>query len=142
MSLLSGHIKVWIEYDGEGRKLQVSITPYAANNDYPKPANPLLALDLDLSEVVNEYMYVGFSAATRSGTVQHKIWSWTFESAAGGGGSGSGGFGYGDLAPSPAPSIPSLPTNGASRSTIVPCKLFTTCAFLMMSFVAILLLSS
>lgn len=122
----------------------MSLTPYAANNDYPKPADPLLALDLDLSEVVNEYMYVGFSAATRSGIVQHKIWSWTFESAAGGGGSGSGGFGYGDFAPTPAPSIPSLPTNGASsRITVAPCKLVTTCAnFLMISFVVILLLSS
>lgn len=109
VSLLSGHIKAWIEYDGQARKIQVSITPYAANNDYPKPVVPLLISDLDLSGIVNQYMYVGFSAATGTGTVRHKVWSWMFESTTL---SGTGGF-----APAPYPSdaTATVPASGAFR---------------------------
>ncbi len=80
VNLTSGHIKAWVEYDGEARKMNVSITPFATTSDYPKPAEPLLVVDIDLSAYVNQYMFVGFSAATGSGVVNHKVHTWSFQS--------------------------------------------------------------
>ena len=58
--------------------LDVSIAPYV-NQDYVKPSQSLISLPIDMGTVFNEYMYVGFSAATGAGSVKHKIWSWTFK---------------------------------------------------------------
>lgn len=118
VSLVEGHVKTWIEYDGEGRKMQVTLAPYSPTGGYQKPDVPLLAVDLDLSGIVNEYMYVGFSAATRSGTAQHKVWSWTFESSAGSIREAGGLNGYEGLAPTPSHVDSSQPENGSANSRI------------------------
>jgi hypothetical protein len=108
VNLTSGHIKAWIEYDGQARKMSVSITPFVATNDYPKPAQPLLVVDVDLSSYVSEYMFVGFSAATGSGVVNHKVYSWSFEST------DSSLSDFEDISPTPSPSGPAQPVSQAS----------------------------
>uniref|UniRef100_A0A0E0LWU7 non-specific serine/threonine protein kinase n=1 Tax=Oryza punctata TaxID=4537 RepID=A0A0E0LWU7_ORYPU len=51
---------VWIEYDGAARRVAV----YMGLRDNPKPATPVLASPLDLSEHVPEQAYLGFTAST------------------------------------------------------------------------------
>ncbi|CAM0911997.1 unnamed protein product [Alopecurus aequalis] len=51
---------VWIEYDGVGRGVAV----YMGAQGKPKPATPVLAAPLDLSEHVPQQAYIGFSAST------------------------------------------------------------------------------
>lgn len=79
VALASGnHIQAYVSYNSLEHVLDVSISPYV-NNDYVKPAASLMSVPVDLGSVFNEFMYVGFSAATGAGVVRHKIWSWTFK---------------------------------------------------------------
>lgn len=79
VALASGmHIQAYVSYNSLEHVLDVSISPYV-NGDYVKPEVALLSVPVDLSGVFEEFMYVGFSAATGAGTVKHKIWSWTFQ---------------------------------------------------------------
>lgn len=105
VTLASGnHIQAYVSYNSLEHVLDVSISPYV-NNDYVKPTVSLLSVPVDLSSVFNEYMYVGFSAATGAGVVRHKVWSWTFKTTT------VDGFGVPvgsppdseSLAPSPSP---------------------------------------
>jgi hypothetical protein len=79
VALASGaHIQAYVAYDSRAKVLDVSLAPYA-NSDYVKPAQSMLSVPLDLAPALDEFMYVGFSAATGAGSVKHKIWSWTFK---------------------------------------------------------------
>ncbi|XP_057833755.2 L-type lectin-domain containing receptor kinase SIT2 [Cryptomeria japonica] len=75
LSLKSGrNIQAWIEYDHLKGKLYVSII-FAG---LPKPQRPLISLDMDLSTIVEEEMYVGFSAATGNFVEDHYVMAWSF----------------------------------------------------------------
>ncbi|XP_052165537.1 probable L-type lectin-domain containing receptor kinase S.5 [Oryza glaberrima] len=50
----------WIEYDGAARRIAV----YMGVRGAPRPATPVLASPLDLSELVPERAYLGFTAST------------------------------------------------------------------------------
>lgn len=75
VDLTSGKIQAWIDYDGMSQELTVRISPFPGR----KPYKPLLRTNLDLSNVLNEYMSVGFSAATGDVAAKHIIHSWQFE---------------------------------------------------------------
>ncbi|CAK9319958.1 unnamed protein product [Citrullus colocynthis] len=75
LSLQSGKpIKVWIDYDSDEITLHVTISPHSS-----KPRSPILSYRVDLSSVLNEEMYIGFTASTgllsRS---SHYILGWSF----------------------------------------------------------------
>ncbi|KAH9309768.1 hypothetical protein KI387_037679 [Taxus chinensis] len=75
LSLKSGrNIQAWIDYDHRGGKLSVRI----AFAGMPKPQMPLISLDTDLSALVEEEMYVGFSASTGNFVEDHYILAWSF----------------------------------------------------------------
>ncbi|KAK3206328.1 hypothetical protein Dsin_020374 [Dipteronia sinensis] len=72
LALESGNpLKMWIEYNGEEKLLNVTLAPIGI----PKPSRPLLATSIDLSQILLDSMYVGFSAATGS---DHYILGWSF----------------------------------------------------------------
>lgn len=74
VNLKSGKvIFAWIDYDSLNNQLDVKISPSSV-----KPSNSLLSLDVDLSSVFEETMYVGFSAATGLLASQHYILGWSF----------------------------------------------------------------
>ncbi|KAI8539752.1 hypothetical protein RHMOL_Rhmol09G0207300 [Rhododendron molle] len=76
LNLISGDpMQVWVEYDGINRQLNVTMSPI----NIPKPALPLLSLTKDLSPILREYMYVGFSSSTGSVTSNHYILGWSFK---------------------------------------------------------------
>lgn len=77
ISLKSGEvIQAWIEYNGLIQQLNVSIAPVGQ----PQPAVPLLSVILNLSQVLEEHAYVGFSASTGVISGTHRVLSWSFNS--------------------------------------------------------------
>ncbi|XP_027164351.1 L-type lectin-domain containing receptor kinase IV.1-like [Coffea eugenioides] len=78
LTLISGQqMQLWVEYDGMDRRIDVTLAPIAA----AKPHTPLLSLRYDLSPILKQTMYVGFSAASSPleiGT-SHFILGWSFK---------------------------------------------------------------
>ncbi|XP_048546356.1 probable L-type lectin-domain containing receptor kinase S.5 [Triticum urartu] len=69
----SANYTVWIEYDGVGRR----VTVYMGGKGKPKPATPVLASPLDLSEHVPEQAYIGFTASTGTTFELNCILEWS-----------------------------------------------------------------
>ncbi|CDP10819.1 unnamed protein product [Coffea canephora] len=78
LTLCSGQqMQLWVEYDGVERRIDVTLAPIAA----AKPHTPLLSLRYDLSPILQQTMYVGFSAASSPieiGT-SHYVLGWSFK---------------------------------------------------------------
>uniref|UniRef100_A0A1J3J2C8 non-specific serine/threonine protein kinase n=1 Tax=Noccaea caerulescens TaxID=107243 RepID=A0A1J3J2C8_NOCCA len=70
-------MQVWIDYDGLSHKIDVTMAPF--NED--KPRKPLVSTVKDLSSVLLQDMFVGFSSAT--GTIirssDHFVLGWSFQ---------------------------------------------------------------
>ncbi|KAG5550648.1 hypothetical protein RHGRI_015559 [Rhododendron griersonianum] len=63
-------IQAWVDYDGPNRVLNVTIAPIWK---LVKPIRPLISKVIDLSPVLLDDMYVGFSAATGEKSSAHYI---------------------------------------------------------------------
>ncbi|URE28894.1 Legume lectin domain [Musa troglodytarum] len=68
-------IQAWIDYDGATEILNVTMSPLSV----PKPRRPLISNVTDLSQVFEEFMYVGFSSATRKPSSNHYMSGWSFK---------------------------------------------------------------
>ncbi|KAF8369596.1 hypothetical protein HHK36_032378 [Tetracentron sinense] len=67
-------IQSWIEYDGVDKMVHVTISYFSI----PKPSRPILSHPIDLSTVLKDSMYVGFSASTGKLSSFHYILGWSF----------------------------------------------------------------
>jgi len=75
LDLLSGNpMHLWIDYDEAEKLLNVTLAP----TRIPKPNRPLLSTSIDLSQILKESMYVGFSSATGTIGSDHYILGWSF----------------------------------------------------------------
>ncbi|KAL9412837.1 hypothetical protein AB3S75_041487 [Citrus x aurantiifolia] len=75
LDLQSGNpMKIWIDYNGEEKLLNVTLAPIRVS----KPNRPLLSTPLDLSQILLDTMYVGFSASTGILTSNQYILGWSF----------------------------------------------------------------
>ncbi|XP_064981163.1 L-type lectin-domain containing receptor kinase SIT2-like isoform X3 [Musa acuminata AAA Group] len=75
LSLKSGEaLQVWVDYDGQEMLLNVTL----ASIQMAKPQKPLLSATIDLSSVLTDPMYVGFSSSTGSILTSHYILGWSF----------------------------------------------------------------
>lgn len=76
LKLVSGHpMQVWIDYSAMDMNLDVVISPLGV----PKPRHSLLSTKLvNLSTVILDDMYVGFSASNGAATSSHYILGWSF----------------------------------------------------------------
>ncbi|PON33612.1 L-type lectin-domain containing receptor kinase [Parasponia andersonii] len=75
LTLISGlPMRVWVEYDAVREQMHVTLAPV----NVVKPQTPLLSLTRDLSPIVNDAMYVGFSSSTGSVLTSHYILGWSF----------------------------------------------------------------
>lgn len=93
-------IQAWIEYDATQTTVNVTISPLSV----PKPTRPLLSTRVDLSQILKDTMYVGFSAATGKLADSHYILGWSFQ--------------MNGMAPPLNPSaLASLPTPAKSENT-------------------------
>ncbi|XP_043712714.1 L-type lectin-domain containing receptor kinase SIT2-like [Telopea speciosissima] len=76
LSLTDGqHLQLWVEYHGKQKQLNVTVAPI----NIPKPTIPLLSLKIDLSPIIVDPMFVGFSAATYALPVSHYVLGWSFK---------------------------------------------------------------
>ena len=66
-------ISCWIDYKSQEKKLMVFLSYYSL-----KPKKPILIVDIDLSDYIKEFMYVGFAASTEGSTELHSIENWSF----------------------------------------------------------------
>ncbi|GMN47004.1 hypothetical protein TIFTF001_016192 [Ficus carica] len=75
MDLKSGReITAWIEY----RNAMGMIRVWAGYSSI-RPPNPVLVAQIDLSNVLKEFMYVGFSASNGQGSAVHVVKKWWFK---------------------------------------------------------------
>ncbi|XP_057509368.1 L-type lectin-domain containing receptor kinase IV.2-like [Actinidia eriantha] len=75
LPMISGKpIQVWIDYDEGENLLNVRVAPIES----PKPERSLLSTRIDLSPILLDSMYVGFSAATGAIATSHYILGWSF----------------------------------------------------------------
>ncbi|KAK4359288.1 hypothetical protein RND71_021517 [Anisodus tanguticus] len=76
LTLISGQaMQVWVDYDGSTKQINVTIAPLHVG----KPVRPLLAFRYDLSPILDQKMYVGFSSSTGSVPTHHYILGWSFK---------------------------------------------------------------
>ncbi|XP_045794327.1 L-type lectin-domain containing receptor kinase IV.1-like isoform X2 [Trifolium pratense] len=76
LTLFSGNpMQVWIEYDSEKTKIDVTLAPI----NVVKPTRPLLSTTKDLSPIFNNTMYVGFSSTTGLISSYHDVLGWSFK---------------------------------------------------------------
>ncbi|KAG2253795.1 hypothetical protein Bca52824_083931 [Brassica carinata] len=76
LSIASGRpIQVWVEYDKSTKALNVTLHPIHVT----KSKTPLISLKLDLSPLLHEYMYIGFTSVGTS-TSSPYILDWNFNS--------------------------------------------------------------
>ncbi|KAI8557471.1 hypothetical protein RHMOL_Rhmol04G0013600 [Rhododendron molle] len=74
LDLKSGElITAWIDYKSGLNRLNVFLS-YSSF----KPNFPLLSVDIDLSDYLKDYVFVGFSASTEGSTELHLIENWSF----------------------------------------------------------------
>lgn len=75
LNLKSGKaIQAWIDYDSVQNVLNVTISPFSS-----KPSKPILSFPLNLSPILQESMYVGFSASTGLLASSHYVLGWSFK---------------------------------------------------------------
>ncbi|KAL6880406.1 hypothetical protein ACP4OV_011971 [Aristida adscensionis] len=67
-------MQVWVDYDGEANKINVTLAPLKV----AKPATPLLSVAYDLSTVIPDVAYIGFSSATGLVNSRHYVLGWSF----------------------------------------------------------------
>ncbi|CAL5334096.1 unnamed protein product [Camellia sinensis] len=75
LELISGDpMQVWIDYDEVENLLNVTLAPIQSQ----KPNQPLLSTHINLSSILLNSMYVGFSSATGMFRGNHYILGWSF----------------------------------------------------------------
>ncbi|KAK4342858.1 hypothetical protein RND71_038674 [Anisodus tanguticus] len=76
LTLISGQImQAWVEYDAASKQMHVTLAPVTA----VKPTTPLLSLSYDLSPIIKETMFIGFSSATGSVSSSYYVLGWSFK---------------------------------------------------------------
>lgn len=76
MSLLSRNAaQVWVDFDARASLVSVTMAPLAL----PKPKKPLLSATVNLSSVIGDEAYVGFSSSTGVVASRHYVLAWSFK---------------------------------------------------------------
>nr|CAD1818823.1 unnamed protein product [Ananas comosus var. bracteatus] len=90
----------WVDYRAARKTLRVWLG-YSRS----RPPRPLLVAPVDLSALLREFMYVGFSASNGRGAALHLVGNWSFRT-----------FGFSSSS-RPAPPPPSSPADGNDRGS-------------------------
>ena len=67
-------MRVWVDYDAGSNQVNVTLAPLAV----AKPGKPLISAVYNLSSVITDTAYVGFSSATGSFNSRHYVLGWSF----------------------------------------------------------------
>lgn len=75
LTLISGKaMQVWVDYGEDTTQIDVTLAPAGTK----KPTKPLVSAKFDLSSVIMEEAYVGFSSSTGTLTSSHYVLGWSF----------------------------------------------------------------
>ncbi|KAL6596676.1 hypothetical protein ACP70R_047319 [Stipagrostis hirtigluma subsp. patula] len=75
LSLISHEeMQVWVDYDAGDNRINVTLAPLGV----AKPSKPLISAIYNLSPVITDMAYVGFSSATGSFNSRHYVLGWSF----------------------------------------------------------------
>ncbi|KAJ1399296.1 Serine-threonine/tyrosine-protein kinase, catalytic domain [Sesbania bispinosa] len=75
LNLQSGKvIQAWVDYNSSSNQLDVRLSTTSS-----KPSSPILSYQVDLSPILKDVMYVGFSASTGLLASLHYILGWSFK---------------------------------------------------------------
>ncbi|XP_044947036.1 L-type lectin-domain containing receptor kinase SIT2-like [Hordeum vulgare subsp. vulgare] len=75
MVLASGDaMQVWVDYNGDAKKISVTMAPLQME----KPTRPLISADYDLSSVLQDPSYIGFSSSGGEVDSRHYVLGWSF----------------------------------------------------------------
>lgn len=76
LTLISdGVMQVWVDFDGEDMRLNVTLAPMGMS----KPSKPLLSSTVNLSTLMEDLMYVGFSSSSGGFHTAHYVLGWSFK---------------------------------------------------------------
>ncbi|KAJ0962463.1 hypothetical protein J5N97_030291 [Dioscorea zingiberensis] len=67
-------LQAWIDYDAVSKVLNVTISPFST-----KPTIPIISFPVDLSPILHDRMFVGFSASTGLLASSHYLFGWSFK---------------------------------------------------------------
>ncbi|KAL1225149.1 L-type lectin-domain containing receptor kinase IV.4 [Cardamine amara subsp. amara] len=67
-------MQVWVDYDGLTHRIDVTLAPLRNG----KPRKPLVSIVRDLSSVLLQDMFLGFSSATGNILTEHYVLGWSF----------------------------------------------------------------
>ncbi|KAF0908331.1 hypothetical protein E2562_024745 [Oryza meyeriana var. granulata] len=67
-------MQVWVDYHGEKKQINVTLAPV----QMARPVKPLISTTYDLSTVLTDVVYLGFSAATGRVNSRHCVLGWSF----------------------------------------------------------------
>ncbi|KQK20947.1 hypothetical protein BRADI_1g57696v3 [Brachypodium distachyon] len=67
-------MQAWVEYDGDSKQINVTLAPI----NMAKPIKPLLTTTYNLSRVLTDMVYVGFSSSTGSFMARQYVLGWSF----------------------------------------------------------------
>nr|CAB3499540.1 unnamed protein product [Digitaria exilis] len=127
LSLISREpMQVWVDYDAATTMVTVTMAPAR----WPKPRTPLLSTKVNLSTVITDTAYVGFSSASSIVLVKHYVLGWSF-----GLDGDAPALDYAKL-----PKLPRIGPKPRSKSLAISLPIATTVAVLAAVAVAFLLL--
>ncbi|OQU76282.1 hypothetical protein SORBI_3010G124800 [Sorghum bicolor] len=66
---------VWVDYSGDKKQINVTLAPLLMAT---RPARPLLSVSYDLSTVLTDIVYLGFTSATGRVNSRHCVLGWSF----------------------------------------------------------------
>ncbi|CAN6165851.1 unnamed protein product [Urochloa humidicola] len=67
-------MQVWVEYDGSSTQVNVTLAPL----NMAKPSKPLLSVTYNISRVLTDKAYIGFSSSTGSFVARQYVLGWSF----------------------------------------------------------------
>ncbi|KAE8806488.1 Lectin-domain containing receptor kinase A4.3 [Hordeum vulgare] len=67
-------LQLWVDYEEEGTRINVTLAPLHVG----KPSRPLLSATYDLSTVLTDTAYIGFSSTAEIMNTRHYVLGWSF----------------------------------------------------------------
>ncbi|GMI90296.1 L-type lectin receptor kinase S.4 [Hibiscus trionum] len=114
LSLKSGSkIQAWIDYDSAENRLDVKLSPFS-----DKPRSSILSIDVNLSSILQDSMFVGFSASTGLLASSHYVLGWSFNMS-------------GEAQSLSLSSLPSLPRPKQNHIVLILCVTFVAVVVIM-----------
>ncbi|XP_062205570.1 L-type lectin-domain containing receptor kinase SIT2-like [Phragmites australis] len=127
LSLISREpMQVWVDYDAATTEVTVAMAPVRS----PRPKRPLLSTRIDLSKVIADTAYVGFSSASSIVLVKHYVLGWSFSL-----GGAAPALDYAKL-----PKLPRIGPKPRSKALTIALPIATTAAVLAAVAIGFLLL--